>query len=73
MATLVFIVPNISWGPNERTVPAILTALDGVRSVNLDIQARQVSVDFDEALVDADRMWQILLDEDFAVESVTSA
>jgi copper chaperone CopZ len=73
MATVVFIVPDLSWGPDERTVPAILSALDGVRSVNIDIQARQISVDFDDALVDADRMRQALQNEDYAVESVVTA
>ena len=73
MATLVFTVPDLSWGLDERTVPAILGAVGGVRSVNIDIQGRQVSVDYDESLLNADPMRQALQNEGFAIESVERA
>jgi len=41
-----------------------------VRSVQVDIPARQVRVDYDESQVSVDTMKDLLQEEDYPVESV---
>ena len=71
MALKTLTVPNISCEHCERTVTEALTPLEGVRQVRVDIPAKQVSVEFDEALVDVDRMKAVLADEEYPVEAVS--
>ncbi len=70
MATSVLNVPDISCEHCERTITGALTPVAGVRSVSVDIPARQVRVDYDEAQVKVDRLTDILADEDYPVASV---
>jgi copper chaperone CopZ len=42
----------------------------GIRAVNVDIPAKQVKVDCDDAQVDVEQMKEILQEEDYPVESV---
>ena len=42
----------------------------GIRAVNVDIPAKQVKVDYDDAQVDVEQMMEILQEEDYPVESV---
>jgi copper chaperone len=72
MATTVLNVPDISCEHCERTITNALTPVEGVRSVNVDIPARQVRVDYDEAQVSVDRMKNVLQEEDYPVESVAT-
>ncbi len=70
MANVTLNVPDISCEHCERTITKALTPVDGVRAVNVDIPAKQVRVDYDEATVDVNRMKEILQEEDYPVESV---
>jgi copper chaperone len=70
MATTVLNVPDISCEHCERTIAGALTPVEGVRTVNVDIAAKQVHVEFDERVIDVARMKGILEEEDYPVESV---
>jgi copper chaperone len=73
VATTVFTVPDISCEHCEKAITNALAPVDGVRSVKVDIDARQVRVDYDEARLDVERMQQILGDEDYPVASAATA
>lgn len=70
MATTVLNVPDISCEHCERTITGALTPVTGIRTVNVDIPARQVHVDFDESVVDVNTLKNILKEEEYPVESV---
>jgi copper chaperone len=70
MANIVLNVPDISCEHCERAITGALSPVDGVRSVSVDIPARQVKVDYDDSEVDLDKMKNILMEEDYPVESV---
>ena len=72
MAQTVLNVPDISCEHCQRTITNALTPVAGVRAVDVDIPARQVRVEYDEAAVDVDRMKEILREEDYPVESVVA-
>jgi copper chaperone CopZ len=63
-------VPDISCEHCERTITNTLQPVEGVHSVRVDIPARQVRVDYDEAHVDVQKMKELLQEEDYPVESV---
>ncbi len=70
MTQAVLNVPNITCAHCERTITAALTPLDGVRSVAVDIPAKQVRVEYDPSRVALEQMQAILAEEDYPVESV---
>ena len=70
MSNVTLRVPDISCEHCERTITNALTPVDGVRSVHVDIPAKQVQVEYDEAKGDVDRMKAILSEEDYPVQSV---
>ena len=70
MANTVLNVPDISCEHCERTITNALTPVAGVRTVNVDIPAKQVRVDYDESQVSVDQMKDVLQEEDYPVESV---
>ena len=70
MATNVLNVPDISCGHCQATITDALTPLDGVRAVTVDIPTRQVTVEYDPAVVGLDRMKAVLAEEDYPVEAV---
>jgi copper chaperone len=70
MSSVTLNVPDISCEHCERTISNTLQPVDGVRSVSVDIPAKQVRVDYDEALVNVDQMKALLQEEDYPVESV---
>ena len=73
MSNVILNVPDISCEHCERTITNALTPVDGVRSVNVDIPTRRVTVDYDESAVDVNRFKEVLQEEDYPVESVTGA
>lgn len=73
MATTILTVPDISCEHCERTIKAALSPVEGVKSVAVDIPAKQVRVDYDEQAVDMDRMKAILAEEDYPVASTEPA
>lgn len=73
MKTVVLDVPDISCDHCERAITEALSPVDGVRSVAVDIPAKQVRVEYEDGAVDVDRMKEILQEEDYPVASVTNA
>ena len=71
MSNVILNVPDISCEHCERTITGALAPVDGVRSVSVDIPAKQVKVDFDEAQVSVAKMKELLSEEDYPVESVS--
>ncbi len=70
MATTILSVPDISCEHCERTITGALQPVAGIKTVRVDIPARQVSVDYDPAAVDVEQMKAILAEEDYPVASV---
>jgi copper chaperone len=70
MATTILNVPDISCEHCERTITHALTPVEGVRAVNVDILAKQVRVDYDESVVDVNKIQEVLQEEDYPVASV---
>ena len=71
MAKTTLSVPDISCEHCERTITQALTPLDGVREVTVDIPAKQVRVDYDEATVDVERFKAVLQEEEYPVASAS--
>ena len=72
MAFIVLNVPDISCEHCERTITDALAPVAGVRSVKVDIPARQVRLDYDDAQLSIERMKDVLQEEDYPVTSVAS-
>ena len=70
MSTVKLNVPDISCEHCERAITSALQPVEGVRTVSVDISAKQVLVDYDEAHVNVEKMKDILEEEDYPVESV---
>jgi copper chaperone len=64
-------VPDISCEHCERTVKGALGRTAGVRRVDVDIPAKEVRVEYDEAAVEIDRLKAVLAEEDYPVASVS--
>lgn len=71
MATTILSVPDISCEHCERAITEALSPVAGVRTVQVDIPAKQVRVEYDESAVDLERMKRILADEDYPVSSIS--
>ena len=70
MSNVTLTVPDISCEHCERAITNALAPIEGVRAVSVDIPGKQVLVDYDEAQVDVEKMKDILLEQDYPVESV---
>ena len=70
MKSVTLNVPDISCEHCERTITNTLQPVDGVRTVRVDIPARQVRVEYDEKQISIDRINELLQEEDYPVESV---
>jgi copper chaperone len=73
VASTILNVPDISCEHCEKTITQALSPLEGVRNVGVDIPRRQVRVDYDDAIVDVQRLQEVLAEEEYPVESVASA
>jgi copper chaperone len=62
-------VPNLSCEHCESTVRSTLEPLSGIQAVRVDIPARSVTVDYDEARVSLGEMSAALAEEDYPVAS----
>jgi copper chaperone len=71
MATTTLSVPDISCEHCERTILNALSPVAGVRTVNVDIPAKQVRVDYDADVVGVNEMKEILQEEDYPVASAS--
>jgi copper chaperone CopZ len=72
MATTILSVPDISCEHCQKTITGALSPVEGVQSVEVDIPARTVRVDYDPAQVSVDQMKQVLAEEEYPVASATS-
>lgn len=70
MTQAILNVPDISCEHCERAITGALTTVDGVREVKVNIPAKQVRVEYDEAILDIDRVSEVLAEEDYPVASV---
>jgi copper chaperone len=70
MSKVVLNVPDISCEHCEHTVTSALKPVAGVRSVRVDIPAKQVTVEYDAAAVSIDTMKAVLQEEEYPVASV---
>jgi copper chaperone len=73
MANVILNVPDISCEHCEHTIVDALTPVKGVRNVNVDIPARRVNVEYDDATVDVNRFKEVLQAEDYPVASVATS
>lgn len=71
MAKTTLSVPDISCEHCERTITEALTPLDGVREVKVDIPTKQVKVEYDDAIVDVNRLKAVLQEEEYPVASAS--
>jgi copper chaperone len=71
MSNVTLNVPDISCEHCERAITGALQPVEGVRTVRVDIPAKQVLVDYDEARLNVEKMKEILKEEDYPVESVS--
>ncbi len=71
MTQTILTVPDITCAHCERTITNALTPLDGVRRVTVDIPAKEVRVDYDEAAITVDRMRQVLQEEEYPAAAET--
>jgi copper chaperone CopZ len=70
MTSVTLNVPDISCEHCERAITNALQPVEGVQSVRVDIPAKQVRVDYDEAQVNVEKIKELLQEEDYPVESV---
>ena len=71
MAHTTLSVPDISCEHCERTITETLSPVDGVKSVKVDIPAKAVTVDYDDATVSVERFKELLKEEDYPVAEVS--
>jgi copper chaperone len=71
MSNVTLNVPDISCEHCERAITNALQSVEGIRAVSVDIPAKQVRVDYDNAHVNVLKMKEILQEEDYPVESVS--
>lgn len=71
MRRVVLQVPDISCEHCGRTITQALGRTAGVGTVDVDIAAKEVSVSYDEASVDLERLKAVLREEDYPVAAVT--
>jgi len=67
VATAVVSVPEISCAACKSAIEGALNPLDGVRAAVVDIAARRVSVDFDEAVIGHDALVAAIESQGYAV------
>ena len=73
MSKVVLNVPDISCQHCAKTVTEALTPIQGVRTVQVDVPAKQVQVEYDESVASLDVMKAALQEEDYPVASAVPA
>lgn len=67
MSTAVISVPQISCAACQTALEGALNPLNGVRAAVVDIAAKRVTVDFDEALIGRDALVAAIESQGYAV------
>jgi copper chaperone CopZ len=70
MTRVTLSVPEISCEHCEHAITEALTPVQGVQTVQVDIPARTVQLEYDEGAVSLDRVKEILAEEDYPVAAV---
>ena len=69
VSTAVVSVPEISCAACKTAIEGALNPLNGVRAAAVDIAAKRVTVDFDEALIGHDTLVAAIESQGYAVAS----
>lgn len=67
MVTETITVPEIHCGHCKQAIEGALTPLDGVSRAEVDVDAHTVTVDYDEAAVDRERLVSEIVDQGYDV------
>jgi copper chaperone len=73
MSKVILDVPDVSCAHCEKTILGVLTGQAGVREVRVDIPAKTVALDVDEAVLPLSQVQAILDDEGYPVAAVHPA
>lgn len=73
MSNVILNVPDISCGHCEKTVTNALVGRPGVNSVRVDIPAKQVYLDYDQAVINLEQVSEILDEEGYSVAGAVGA
>jgi copper chaperone len=73
LAKLILSVPDISCSHCERAVKNVLEPQPGIRSVQVDLSAKTVRLDYDERTIDLERIKALLDEEGYPVASAVPA
>ncbi|MGI5843237.1 MAG: heavy-metal-associated domain-containing protein [Candidatus Xenobium sp.] len=63
-------IPDMSCGHCEVRIRKALLTLPGIRDLFVDLETRKVELDYDDSLLSADRIRQILAEEDYPVADI---
>ncbi len=72
MSKVVLDVPEISCEHCSQAITKALQPLAGVQRVQVDVPTRKVHLEFDESKLSLDRVKEILAEEEYPVEAVTT-
>lgn len=72
MATVTLHTPTAHCGSCAAHISEVMEDVDGVATAELDLDSRITTVDFDPAVVDADRIVSLVTDAGYPVESRTT-
>jgi len=67
MATDTIVVPEIHCDHCRSSIEGALAPLDGVARASVDIEARQVTVDYDASTIDRDALISAIEDQGYEV------
>lgn len=73
MTKVTLTVPEISCEHCERAITDTLAPQAGVKSVVVDIPAKRVVLEYDEAQIDLDKVGALLDEEGYPIESAVPA
>lgn len=62
-----FSVPDVHCEHCDRAITGALASLEGVREARVDLEAKEVSVDFDEGSVDREKVIAAIEEEGYPV------
>ena len=73
MTKVTLTVPEISCEHCERAITETLTPQAGVKSVAVDIPSKKVTLEYDEAQINLDKVGELLDEEGYPIESAVPA
>ncbi|HEX2037776.1 MAG TPA: heavy-metal-associated domain-containing protein [Chloroflexota bacterium] len=73
MTKVVLDVPEISCEHCSQAIARALEPQQGVQRVQVDVPSQKVHLEFDEQQISLDRVKEILAEEEYPVEAVTTA